>query len=521
MASGGGTRGSSRTTVPNVAEFVRVVAARDPARPCLLTPRARLTYGDVDARVETVARGFATLGVRPGDHVALDMANDVTSVVAWLGLARIGGVLLPVNPAAPGPELTRLLETGRPRLFVTASTGPRANPATEPAAPVVVTPTELHDAGSRAAQGTAAAFTDVDAPVTLIPTSGTTSAPKLVVQTHRAYVLAAEAFPWWLGLTSEDRLLTTLPLFHLNAQLYSLLGSMAAGASLVLLERFSASRFWAQAREHHATQFNAVEAMVEMLLRQPPRPSDGQHDVRVCYTAPALPRQRHVEFEERFGVRLLVGYGLSESPYGTIWPLDGPRPYGSMGRLRQHPVLEAINEGRVVDENDRDVADGQPGELLLRNPAVMQEYLDQPAETARTLRGGWLHTGDLVQRDEDGNYFHVGRLKEMIRRRGENVAPREVEAVLVDHAAVAEVAVVGVPSDLGEEDIVAFVVPAGAIRPLPDELAHWCGARLAPHKVPSAFTFVDALPTTPTGRVAKYVLRQAHQAGQADPPDRG
>src|SRR5262249_3965187 len=155
---------------------------------------------------------------------------------------------------------------------------------------------------------------------------GTTSAPKLVIQSHRSYLLAAEAFPWWMGLTSEDRMLTPLPLFHLNAQLYSTLSAMHVGARLILLERFSASSFWSDAKRFGATEFNAIGAMVEILMRQPVSPAERDHRIRLCYTAPAHPEPRHREIEKRFGVQVMIGYGLSETPFGTIWPLDGPRP---------------------------------------------------------------------------------------------------------------------------------------------------------------------------------------------------
>src|SRR5207237_766616 len=282
-------------------------------------------------------------------------------------------------------------------------------------------------------------------PAVLIQTSGTTGSPKLVVQTHRAYVMTGEGFPFWLGLRSEDHLLTCLPLFHLNAQAYSTLGSLSTGAPLTLLERFSVSSFWPRVRAAGATQFNAIGAMLEMLMAAPPSDDDAQNRVRLVFSGPAPERTRHLEFERRFGLRLTSGYALSESPYGMIWPREGPPPYQSIGGLRQHPKLGAVNEARVVDENGVPVDAGAVGELLLRNPAVMQGYYRLPDETRTVLRSGWLHTGALVRQDEAGTYYFVGRKKEVIRRRSENLSPREVELVLTDHPAVVECAVVGVP----------------------------------------------------------------------------
>ncbi|MDH3729720.1 MAG: AMP-binding protein, partial [Acidimicrobiia bacterium] len=291
---------------------------------------------------------------------------------------------------------------------------------------------------------------------------------------------------------------------HLNAQAYSTLGSILAGAGLVLLDSFSASRFWEQASDYEATEVNAVGAMVEMLMRRDPNEVERGHKVRLVYTAPALARERHLEVEERFDTRLIYGYGLSECPYGAVWPRD-ETPYGSMGLLRQHPELGEINEARIVDDSGAPVSTGSVGELLLRNPAVMKGYYEMPDETRKALGGGWLHTGDLVRADDDGYMFFVSRKKHIIRRRGENLSPSEVENALESHPRVEEAAVVGVPSDLSEEEVKAFVVSTqGEVSA--GELQTWCRDRLAAYKVPRYIEFVAELPHTATNRVAKHRL---------------
>jgi crotonobetaine/carnitine-CoA ligase len=491
----------------NVSELVDVAAGRDASGIALVTPGGPVTYEALAHDVERAARGFAALGVAPGDRLLVEMPNLPRSIALWLGLARVGAVLVPANPAATDGELGLLVQRARPTLIVGASSRNELGRTLDP------------DAVLAAGDGAPPPPRRADAadPVAFIPTSGTTSAPKLVVQTHRSFLLAAEAFPWWLGLTADDRLMTALPLFHLNALVYSTLAALDVGAPLVLLERFSATTFWADAVRFGATEFNAIGAMVEILMRQPPVPEERQHSVRLCYTAPALPRPRHDAIEERFGLRAVVGYGMSETPFGTVWPVDGARPYGTMGHLRQHPRLGTINRGRVVDAEDRDVPQGEMGELPLDNPGVMLGYFEQPDETGLALRGGWLHTGDLVTLDGDGNYTHVGRSKEMIRRRGENISPAEIEEVLLAHPGVAAAAVVGVPSPLSDEDVVAFVIPSGATPPADDELREWCRRRLARSKVPEVFVFVDDFPMTPTNRVAKHELRNTFIARHAGP----
>jgi crotonobetaine/carnitine-CoA ligase len=242
--------------------------------------------------------------------------------------------------------------------------------------------------------------------------------------------------------------------------------------------------------------------MLEILMSQPERPDDADNPLRLCYTGPSPREERQLEIERRFGIEIVCGYGLSESPYGLIWP-HRQRPFGTLGTVRQHPTAGTVNEARVV-EDGRDVQPGEIGELLLRNPAVMLGYWGMPEETAQVLRDGWLHTGDLVRADPEGTYTFIGRRKEVIRRRGENLAPAEVEDALEQHPAVAEVAVVGVPSPLTEEDVKAFVVLHEGAEPA--ELRDFAAERLTRFKVPRYIELVAELPHTPTGRVAKHRL---------------
>jgi carnitine-CoA ligase len=402
--------------------------------------------------------------------------NDPRYVFLWVAAAYVGAIYAAVDPRQTETELGGLVGQVEPRLVVTD----------ENVDELFAEPGELDGPGPA----------EHDDPAVLIPTSGTTGRSKLVTQTHRAYTMAAEGFPWWLGLTEDDRLMTSLPLFHINAPAYSVLGSVAARASLALLPRFSASGFIDSARRHGATEFNAIGAMLEMLMRQPERPDDADNPLRIAYAGPTPPEERHLEFERRFGVELRSGYAMSETPYGTVWA-HGTRPYGTLGSPRQHPTLGEVNEARVNAD----------GELELRNPAVMKGYWGMPEETAQVLApDGWLRTGDLVTENPDGTYTLVGRKKEIIRRRGENVAPAEIEEALVSHPDVVEAAVVGVPSELSEEDIKAFVVLRDGAAADFDELREWASQRLTPFKVPSEYVKLDELPHTPTGRVAKHRL---------------
>ena len=402
--------------------------------------------------------------------------NDPRYLFLWLATAYLGAIWVGVDPRQTEAELNGLTSQVEPRLTVTD----------DELDELFAEPGELDGPGPAAH----------DDPAVLIPTSGTTGRSKLVTQTHRAYAMAGEGFPWWLGLTADDRLMTSLPLFHINAPAYSVLGSVAARAGLVLLPRFSASGFIDSARRHGATEFNAIGAMLEILMRQPERPDDADNPLRLAYAGPTPPEERHLEFERRFGLELTSGYALSETPYGTVWA-HGTRPYGTIGSARQHPELGRVNEARVSPD----------GELELRNPAVMKGYWGMPEETEEVLSAdGWLSTGDLVRESQDGTFTFVGRRKEVIRRRGENVAPAEIEAALVSHPDVVEAAVVGVPSELSEEDIKAFVVLRDGADTSVDELRDWASERLTAFKVPSQYEALDELPHTATGRVAKHRL---------------
>ena len=255
-------------------------------------------------------------------------------------------------------------------------------------------------------------------------------------------------------------------------------------------------------------------------MLQPERPDDADTPLRLCYTGPTPARERQLEIEARFGIEIVCGYGLSESTYGTFWP-RGERPYETLGVPRQHPTLGHINDGRVVQEG-AEVAPGEVGELELRNPAVMLGYWGMPEETARVIRpDGWLRTGDLVVENPDATYTFVGREKEVIRRRGENLSPTEVEDALAEHPDVAEVAVIGVPSDLSEEEVKAFVVPADGTAPDPAALHAWAAERLTRYKVPRYIEFLAELPHTPTGRLAKHRLPKDRTPGEWDKEQHG
>jgi carnitine-CoA ligase len=502
------------TTIRTIPELLRDAAEAHGSRVWLLHDDSSSTFAEAAAAAGSVASAAAQRGIGKGDIVLVIAHNTPAHVFAWLGLLQLGAVVLPVNPASTVTELVGFLDQAVPALVVH---DPRVDKTVAPACRQARVPPDLVDVAQLldgSADDAPAVAIDPRDPAVLIATSGTTGRSKLVTQTHQAYVLAGEGFPWWLGLTPEDRLLTSLPIFHVNACAYSLLGSLAIGASVVLLARFSPRGYLDAARQYDATEFNTIGAMLEMLMRRPERPDDADNPLRLCYTGPSPSRDRHREIERRFGIEIVCGYGMSETTYGTIWP-RGRRPYETLGVPRQHPTLGHINDARVMD-GASEVDPGDVGELELRNPAVMLGYHEMPEETAQVLVDGWLRTGDLVRRNADGTLTFVSRKKDVIRRRGENLAPGEVEDALTSYTDVVEAAVIAVPSELGEDEIKAFVVPRTGSQVDVDALREWVASRLARFKVPRFVELVDDLPRTPTGRVAKHRLPTERTSNERD-----
>ena len=445
-----------------------------------------------------MAQRFAESGVTRGDLVVLTARNTPPYLLCWLALTSMGAVAVATNPKSTAAELAGLIGQVRPRLVVTDE---EVDGLTE---------------GWAHATVTSLAF-DVtpDDVATLIPTSGTTGRSKLVMQTHRAYAWAGEGFPYWMELGADDRLMTSLPLFHINAMAYSLMGSLACGAGLVLLPRFSASGFLDSARRHGATEFNAIGAMLEILMRQPPRERRRRHRPSALLHGPVA------------GTRVAGGVREALRAPGRVWLRDvgvAVRPDLGAGHPavrharspRQHPRLGTVNEVRVVDDAGRDVEVGGTGELLLRNPVVTPGYWEMPDQTAETIVDGWLHSGDLVTPNADGTLTFVARVKEVLRRRGENLSPAEVEEAIAAHPDVLECAVVGVPSELSEEEIKAYVVAVPGRELDFAALKAWTAERVSAFKVPRFWQALDALPRTPTARVAKHQLPSGHSDQEWD-----
>lgn len=508
----------------NVRDFLEAAAARNPDQPFLIWQDETQTYAEFVAKVDAAARAWWDMGVRKGDRVAFMAENSPGFLHAWLGLAKLGAILVAVNTGFKLDEARYLVEHSEAVAALVDPDHAGLFTTIQAALPSLRTLSSLGEAGgdfvdfaeAMAQAGTASppgVDLDGDDVISLIYTSGTTGRPKGVMQTHRNYVLTGQAYPLWMGMNRGDRVYACLPLFHINSQAYSTMGAIGAEGALVLAPRFSASGFWPEVRRHRVNVFNYIGAMAVILSKSEPSADDTDNAVRVAYGVPALPQAVREQVEQRFGLDCISGFGMSETTYGLLEPRDARRRPGSMGVPRHHPDPSVPRtEARILDRHDNEVGPGVVGELVLKNAAMMLGYFKDPDRTAEALRDGWLHTGDSAWRDEDGWFYFVDRVKDIIRRRGENVSSLEVETTLNAHPSVRESAVIGVPSDLLDEDICAIVVAQPGHPPDPAALITWCVERLARFKVPRYIEFVTELPKTSTAKIEKHRLRSGEYA---------
>jgi len=488
------------------------------AKPLLIHEGRELGWDRFAERVDAAARALAARGIGQGDRVGVLGTNSPEYVVLLFALARLGAILVPVNPDFGPQEAGYILQhSGVSAIGATPRALPTAREAARPLAPApwffTIEGSEpalpsLDELIFTAPKLDLAASPARDTTCLTLYTSGTTGFPKGVMHSQKSFVMAGEGFVARMWLQAEDRLMCILPMFHINALFYSISGTFSAGASLVLAPKFSASAFWKTAAESGATQANIIAAVGNILARRPPDEFDPRHRIRVIYGGPITPDQE-LTFRERFKVPVLIeGYGMTEIPGACNNPFDGERRPYSMGQAAKHPDPNIrFAEMRVVDDDGKDVSDGVVGELIVRTPILMQGYYRDPDQTAASFLDGWFKTGDLVKRDADGYYYFVARKKDIIRRRGENISGAEIDRVIGDHPSVVQCAAIPVPADLGEDEILVAIVAKPGATIGAQEIADWCRVRLAAIKIPRYVVFVESLPQTATHRVAKFKLR--------------
>ena len=508
-------------TIPSLLASRR---AHGPDRPVLLFEGRTWSYARIDDASSHLARALVLRGIRKGDRVGLVSLNSDVALLVFLATVKAGGVFVPMNPGLTDTELTYILKHSRPTVVASQTADlERVERITGGFDEVPwLLPLDEIGAAAQSVDGVAAAVERYaggngaidlpevlpDDPAVVIYTSGTTGFPKGVVHSQKNYVWAGEAFVERMHLQPTDRLLTVLPFFHINALFYSWGGALAAGAAMVTTPRFSASRLWTLAAETGATVFNILAALGNILANRPRSEFDPNHRIAKIYGGPISAEMMRV-FQQDFHVPTLIeGYGMSEIPGACNNPFEGPHKVGSIGRPARHPRFDdTFVELRIVDDEGRDVPVGEMGELLVKTPIMALHYLDDPEQTRAAMRDGWFSTGDYVRRDGDGYYYFVARKRDIIRRRGENISGAELDRILSEHPGILEAATIGVPSELGEEDIMAVLVPRTDPPPA-EAILEWCNGRMAAMKIPRFVVFVNALPHTSSHRVEKYRLKQ-------------
>jgi crotonobetaine/carnitine-CoA ligase len=465
------------------------------------------TWRAFDRLVNRAARWLVARGLRPGERFNLHLGNGPEFLVLWMAAARTGTIMVPTNPVSTAAEMAYVLAHSGARLSLTE---PRYGAASREVAGRC--PALLDVVDVRPLEPLLAGLDDTPPDVRVASsdeistqyTSGTTAKPKGVQLTHANYLYGGEVMAKAMRVLPDDRHLVVLPLFHAGAQLHACLPMLLVGGSVALMERFSASRFVAQAIRHEATLAALFAAPIRMLLAQPRTADDGRTPLRAVSYAQNVTVRQFEEWHERFGAPLLQIWGMTETmSLPLMQPLDLPRKPMAMGR----PVLGY--EVMVVDEAGCEVPPGIVGELIVRGEpgvSLMRGYFDNAEATGSALRQGWLWTGDNAWMDEEGYFFFVDRKKDMLKRAGENVSASEVEEALRLHPAVFDAAVVGVPDPVRDQAIKAYVILKPGDAATAGELVAWCGARLAPFKVPELVEFRDSFPRTSVGKIQKHLF---------------
>lgn len=501
----------------------RAAAERWPDRPFLQVlretaaiygiPAGEITYAEMLARVSRRQEALAEAGFGQGTRVGLLLQNRPEFIEIWLAVNALGGSVVPINPDLRRAEIEYLIaHSEMAAAFVVPErieeVAAAAQAVGSPMSPV--TPDRVRPLLRRGCPITGdGAVREAG----LLYTSGTTGRPKGCVLTNQYFLHSGD---WYRDAGSlialregEERMLTPLPVFHMNAMAVSTVAMMTVGGCLILLDRFHPSTWWDSVRESRATCIHYLGVMPAMLMKAEPSPQDRAHDVRFGFGA-GIPAELHAPFEERFGFPLIEAWAMTETGSGGVISAHRePRKIGTHCFGRPTDAVEV----RIVDDHGEDVAPDVPGELLVRRAGAdprygfAQGYLKDAAATDEAWAGGWFHTGDIVRRDTDGDLHFVDRKKNVIRRSGENIAAIEVEALLAAHPAIREVAVAATPDPIRGDEVAALIV-ADPAHGQPDAaaIAQWALGEMAYYKVPGWIGFVDALPRTPTEKILRAAL---------------
>lgn len=499
-----------------IGELVAFRAADRPDHEVIRFADRTLTYGGLDEDANRLASSLSALGLVQGSACAVQLPNSVEFVTTWIALARLGVLEVPVSTSLRGDLLAHQLATVGCTVVITTAEWADRFSAIAPLVPqltniVVVgdapvdtdlTTTRFDDLVASGSMRPPQVTVRPQDPAVVLFTSGTTGPSKGVVRSHRSNTVLAQTGIELMAYQRGEVLFNAFPLFHANARYNTVLPTFLLDGTAILRDQFSVSSFWDACRDEGVTAFNYMGAVLVMLYKQPPRDDDRDNPVRRAFGAPA-PVEIFHEFQDRFDLQLVEVYGSTELGIATMNTVEQFR-LGSCGSAAPAYEIE------IHDQDDGVCEPGAVGEIVARSRqpfSMFDEYAAMPEATVAAFRNQWFHTGDRASMNADGYVFYVDRMKDSIRRRGENISSWEVERSISTHPDIAEVAVIGVPSELTEEEVMAVIVPKAGSTIDPAELLDHCQDRLPRFAVPRYVRTVSELPKTPSQRVEKYRLR--------------
>jgi crotonobetaine/carnitine-CoA ligase len=500
-------------------EILEMKAEKNGENPFLYFRDNIITFTSLDKSVNKAANMLTELGVQKGEHVCLFLPNCPEFIYLWFGMAKIGAVMVPLNVNLRGDGLKYIINHSDAKWIVLDEKFYNSYAFVEKDLLNIRERIWLGESDripdnfksfNRLFKGAdkkvppSVEIKDND-PLSLVYTSGTTGPPKGAVISHFNYINSGHV---WaedvIGYRADDIFFTCLPLFHINAQFFTTMGSVVSGRPFILREKFSASQFFNEIRRYGATIFNYIGGMLTILMKQPQRVDDSINPARATFGG-AAPREIWQDFEKRFNVTIIEGYGLTESGGVSLCnPLQRIK-VGSIGKpLRFCDVT-------IWDENYQEIPENVTGEIVIKEKipySMFLNYYKQPDKTDEAWDGGWFHSGDRGYKDQEGYFYFVDRAKDCIRRRGENISSFDIEKVINSHPSVLESAAVAVPSELGEDEVKVYILlkPQETLDPI--DLINYCEDRMAYFMIPRYVEFVQELPKTPTERIQKFELRK-------------
>jgi crotonobetaine/carnitine-CoA ligase len=507
----------------NLRTYWETKVQKNPSKIFLYHKDEKIPYSELDRIINQVGNGLIELGVKKGDRICLMLPNIPEFLYCWFGLLKIGGVLVPINTnfkaneaqyvvnhseatglvvSAVHLQLALQIRQNCPHLKWIACVGLGENqlPRQVISFHRLFSNTTIKLKSFDLKEGDLAC---------VIYTSGTMGFPKGVMHAHKNLLMTGEAFLVRAQVKPSDRIMAVLPLFHINAQFYSTWGAIAGEASLILIPQFSASQFWRQAVRYGATEFNFVGTIGRILCSRPEEEFCSEHTLRIAIGAGITP-DVYETFTKRFKIpNVIDAYGLTEIPAVSQNPIGGIIKMKSIGLPARHPNPSmTFSEMKVLGEDGQEARPGMIGELVVRSPVMTSGYFKDAQKTNEAICNGWFYTGDYAHKDDDGYFYFVDRKRNIIRKKGENISAAEVEAAINEYPKVLESAVIAVPAELGEDEVMVFIVPMPGQSMTAEELIDWCKDRLASFKLPRFIQFRESLPKTSTQRIAKSELKK-------------